>query len=109
MKKEIRNYCDYDIKEEYAIGYKGNYITTFANKKFAVIKIKNNGKKYELVRADNLTKKNILLLENCRFIKVKELIPFGAYNNTNPDTIIDMIEVYFEHLDYLQVLKLLRS
>lgn len=105
MEKELRDYENSPISEILSSGFNGTYLTTFANKKFPVIKMKNNGKKYELIRADNLKKRNTILLENCLFGQIKDIKLFNAKNN-NSDQITEMAEIYFDILNYERLLKL---
>ena len=107
MEKELRDYGDTIPTEMYSTGFNGKYITTFANKKFAVIKMKNNGKKYVLTRADNLKKRNTILLEDCLFVQVTDIKLFDAKTNSS-DKIIEMAEIYIENLTYEKLLKMLQ-
>lgn len=108
VKKEIRNYGNVIPTEMYSTGFNGTYLTTFANKKFAVIKMKNNGKKYILVRADNLKKRNTILFDDCMFGQVKDIKLFDVQVD-NSEQLIEMAEIYFEKLNYEKLLKLFQT
>lgn len=84
-----------DFQDTISCGFKGYSLNTLSTKKFAVIKIKNNGKKYELVRADNLGYNDVILLKDIQFLRVHKIEKFDAALQLNPNIKFQIVNIYF--------------
>lgn len=111
-KKQVYIYPNINKKEDFqdviSCGFSGYTLTTLSTKKFAVIKIKNNGKKYDLVRADNLGFNDIILTKELQLLRIQKVEKIDAMLEVNPDIKFQVVNLYFKYMNYDEVLKMLR-